>query len=127
MLNLLHRPGSQQAGNQRTDIFPTRLGRLPDSVQQLGEMIELTVVNEQRRPQQPLGFFIGVEHPLHQIFDASDQLQPQADVRVQRGQIGVELNRVALDRRELFRADPGIVQFGQKGAQFGRLSGKLGE
>ncbi len=65
-------------------------------------MVELTVVDEERRRQQPLGLLIGIEHPLHQILDSADQLQPQANIRVQRRQIGVQLDRVALDRRELF-------------------------
>ena len=116
LLHLLDRPGSQQAGNQRTDIFPSRLGRLPDSVQQLGEMIELTVVNEQRRAQQPLGFFIGVKHHLHQILDASDQVQPQTDVRVHRREIGIQQSCVAVDRRQLLPVDPAIAQLGQKRA-----------
>ena len=64
--------------------------------------------------KQPLGLFIGLEYRLHQVLDPADQLQPQPDIRVQRRQIGIQLDGVALDRRQLFLADPAVAQFGQK-------------
>jgi hypothetical protein len=127
LLHLLHRPRRQQAGDQRTQVFPARLGPLSGAGQQLGEVVELTVVDEERGPQEPPGLLIGIEHPLHQILDPADQLQPQPNIRIERRQIGVQLDRVALDRRQLFLADPAVAQFRQKGAQLGRLAGQLGE
>ena len=89
LLHLLHRPGGQQTSDQRTQLFPARVGRLSYAGQQLGEVIELTVIDEECRPEQPPGLLVGVEHALHQILDATDELQPQSDVRVKRRQIGV--------------------------------------
>jgi hypothetical protein len=65
LLHPLHRPGGQQTRDQRTQVFPAQLGRLSGVGQQLGEVVELTVVDEECGPQQPPSFIVRIEHPLH--------------------------------------------------------------